>query len=146
MYGNYERTLDEKNRIVVPVKFREELGNNFFITFGLDNSLTLRSQEEFNKLTKKLTENNMLDKNMRQFNRFILSNTEEIKLDKSGRFVIPTRFLERAAIKKDIIFIGVGNVSEIFAKEIYDQDIKSIDETQEFDNLAQLLFESGAKL
>ncbi|QJR43994.1 division/cell wall cluster transcriptional repressor MraZ [Mycoplasma miroungirhinis] len=146
MYGNYERALDDKNRIVIPAKFREELGDTFFITFGLDNSLTLRSQEEFNKLTKKLADNNMLDKNMRLFNRFILSNTEEIKLDKTGRFVIPPRFLERAAIKKDIIFIGIGNVSEIFAKEIYQQDIKSFDETEQFDNLAQLLFESGAKL
>ncbi|MBN0919197.1 division/cell wall cluster transcriptional repressor MraZ [[Mycoplasma] gypis] len=146
MYGKYDRTIDEKNRLVIPSKFRNELGNTFFITYGLDSSITVRNQEQFDLLTKKISENNLLDKNVRQFSRYIFANTEEVSVDKSGRITLPQRFIDKAAIKKDVVFIGLGNISEIFAKEVYEQTEAMINEEENFDQLAQSLFESGIKL
>ncbi|MGX9340773.1 division/cell wall cluster transcriptional repressor MraZ [Mycoplasma sp. 128] len=146
MYGKYDRTLDEKNRLVVPSKFRNELGNTFFITYGLDSSITVRSQEQFELLQQKLNQTNMLDKNARNFARYIFANTEEVTLDKSGRLSLPLRFITRAAIKKDVVFIGMGQYSEIFAKEVYEATEGSMDDDENFDKLAQTLFESGVSL
>ncbi|QJG67119.1 division/cell wall cluster transcriptional repressor MraZ [Mycoplasma phocoenae] len=146
MYGKYERSLDEKNRLVVPAKFREELGSTFFITYGFDNSIAVRSSAEWKKMEEKLQANNSLDKDFRLLSRHILSNTEELTMDKSGRITLPSRFLDRSAIKKEIVFIGVGNMAEIFAKEAYEKQEILLNDEVNFDELAQKLYEAGVKL
>lgn len=76
MYGKYERSLDDKNRVVIPPKILSELGDEFFITIGFDKQLIFRDKKEFEKLKSRLDENNSLNKDLRELSRFIFANTE----------------------------------------------------------------------
>ncbi|MBN4089185.1 cell division/cell wall cluster transcriptional repressor MraZ [Mycoplasma enhydrae] len=146
MYGKYERSLDDKNRIVVPPKILAELGKDFFVTIGFDKQLVLRDKTEFEKLKSKLEDNNSLNKDLRELSRFIFANTEMVSPDKSNRITISKHLASKAAIKKDVIFIGTGNTCEIFAKEVYEAKEKYFEDETNIDDLAQKLFEQGVKL
>ncbi|WP_045434227.1 division/cell wall cluster transcriptional repressor MraZ [Metamycoplasma canadense] len=146
MYGKYERSLDDKNRIVIPPKILLELGNEFFITIGFDKQLILRDKKEFEKLKSKLEDNNSLNKDLRELSRFIFANTELVSPDKLNRVIIPKHLASKATIKKDVVFIGSGNICELFAKEIYDIKENYFENETNIDDLAQKLFEQGVKL
>ncbi|AZZ65550.1 transcriptional regulator MraZ [Metamycoplasma phocicerebrale] len=146
MYGKYERSLDDKNRVVVPPKLLVDLGSEFFVTIGFDKQLILRDKQEFEKLKFKLEDNNSLNKDLRELSRFIFANTELVNPDKSNRITIPKHLALKAAIKKDVIFIGTGNTCELFAKEIYEAKEKYFEDETNIDDLAQKLFEQGVKL
>ncbi|UTO26276.1 cell division/cell wall cluster transcriptional repressor MraZ [Metamycoplasma hyosynoviae] len=146
MFGKYYRTLDDKNRIVIPTKILKELGSNFFITIGLDRSLVLRTAAEFNKLKSRLEENNELDKEIRNLKRIIFANTEELVSDRLGRVTFPKHLLEKITIKKEVVFIGTGSQCEIFAKEEFDKNEEMYENEENLDKLAESLFEKGVKL
>ncbi|ENY68590.1 Protein MraZ [Metamycoplasma auris 15026] len=146
MFGKYERNLDDKYRVVIPSKILSELGNEFFVTIGFDKQLILRDKNEFEKLRTKLEENNSLNKDFRELNRFIFANTELVNPDKSNRINIPKYLAEKAAIKKNVVFIGAGNICEVFAKEIYDAKESQFENETSINDLAQKLFEVGVKL
>ncbi|ENY54197.1 division/cell wall cluster transcriptional repressor MraZ [Metamycoplasma alkalescens] len=146
MFGKYERSLDDKNRIVIPPKILSELGNEFFLTIGFDKQIILRDKKEFEKMKSRLDENNLLNKNLRELSRFIYANTELVSPDKSNRIILPRHLTEKAAIKKNIVIIGLGNVCEIFSKEIYDAKENYFENEESIDDLAQKLFEEGIKL
>ncbi|MDI3348422.1 cell division/cell wall cluster transcriptional repressor MraZ [Mycoplasmopsis arginini] len=146
MYGKYERSLDDKNRVVIPPKILSELGDEFFITIGFDKQLILRDKKEFEKLKSRLDENNSLNKDLRELSRFIFANTELVGPDKLNRIIIPKHLTLKTAIKKDVVFIGSGNICELFAKEIYDAKESYFEEESNIDDLAQKLFEQGVKL
>ncbi|PZV99903.1 division/cell wall cluster transcriptional repressor MraZ [Metamycoplasma auris] len=146
MFGKYERSLDDKSRVVIPSKILSELGNEFFVTIGFDKQLVLRDKTEFEKLRTKLEENNYLNKDFRDLNRFIFANTELVNPDKSNRIILPKHLTEKAAIKKNIVFIGSGNICEIFAKEIYDAKESQFENETSIDDLAQKLLNEGVKL
>ena len=146
MFGKYYRTLDNKNRIVIPTKLLKELGELFYITIGLDKSLVLRTKSEFEKLRENLDANNQLDKEVRNLSRILFANTEELIPDKLGRITLPKYLLEKIAINKEVVFIGSGNKCEIFAKEIYDINEKTYENEESLDKLAEKLLEKGVKL
>ncbi|CRH46206.1 division/cell wall cluster transcriptional repressor MraZ [Mycoplasmopsis arginini] len=146
MYGKYERSLDDKNRVVIPPKILSELGDEFFITIGFDKQLILRDKKEFEKLKSRLDENNSLNKDLRELSRFIFANTELVSPDKLNRIIIPKHLTLKTAIRKDVVFIGSGNICELFAKEIYDAKESYFEEESNIDDLAQKLFEQGVKL
>lgn len=75
MFGKFNRSIDEANRLVIPAKILKELGQTFFVTIGLDKSLVLRTQDEFEKLKERLESNNQLDKEVRNLTRIIFANT-----------------------------------------------------------------------
>lgn len=113
MFGNYFRTLDDKNRVIVPAKLRDLLGNVCFITLGPDKVLELRDSNSFNAYREKLTSPNMLNANARQFARILLGNTFEVELDKAGRIALTEDTLNRAGLTKEVVFVGVGNKVEL---------------------------------
>ncbi|MBU4690687.1 division/cell wall cluster transcriptional repressor MraZ [Mycoplasma sp. ES3157-GEN-MYC] len=121
MYGQYQRSVDSKNRIALPSKLRDALGSKFYLTIGMENVIELRSVEEFDKLTADLTSQSLYDKNARLLKRWWLGNTHEIELDSQSRFVIPKSILTKGAIQKDVVFIGVGDSVELWATEIYEE-------------------------
>ncbi|MBS7551993.1 hypothetical protein KII05_11620, partial [Weissella confusa] len=98
------------------------------------------------KLKSRLDENNSLNKDLRELSRFIFANTELVSPDKLNRIIIPKHLTLKTAIKKDVVFIGSGNICELFAKEIYDAKESYFEEESNIDDLAQKLFEQGVKL
>ncbi|CAM9098312.1 division/cell wall cluster transcriptional repressor MraZ [Mycoplasma marinum] len=146
MFGHFHRSLDDKKRIVLPAKFRKELGDVVFATFGPDRILELRSADEFEKMREKLMSNNMLNKNLRKFVRTIFGNTIELKVDKLGRINLPDHFILKATISKEVSFVGVGNKVELWDKQSYVDFQNEIEEDGSIDELANSLFESGVEL
>ena len=87
--GEYSHTIDAKGRIIVPVKFRESLGDNFVVTKGLDNCLFVYTKEDWQKFEEKLRTLPLTNKDARKFTRFFLAGAAEMEVDKQGRILIP---------------------------------------------------------
>ena len=105
--GEYQHSLDSKNRIIVPSKLRDELGTKFVITKGLDGCLYAYPLDEWKKLEDKMKTLPLTNKDARAFVRFFFSGACEVEIDKQGRGLIPQNLKEYAAIEKEIVSIGV---------------------------------------
>jgi len=138
--GEYEHALDSKNRIIVPAKFREELGNKFILTKGLDGCLYAYPLSEWKTLEEKMKKLPLTNKNARAFVRFFFSGANEMELDKQGRVLIPQSLSEYAAVKKEIVSIGVSNRVEIWSKENWEEYNNS---NIDFDDIAEQMSELG---
>ena len=114
--GEYHHSIDEKGRLIIPSKFRTELGESFVITRGLENCLFVYSLVEWNKITDKLRKLPFTKQNARNFNRFLLSGATITELDKQGRANIPTTLVNFASLDKDCVIIGVNDRLEIWSK------------------------------
>ena len=113
--GQYEHSIDTKGRIIIPVKYREDLGDVFVVTRGLDGCLFLYPPEEWQSFVEKLKElpsNQSTRKIQRQF----LSKAMEVTLDKQGRILIPALLREVAALEKEVVFVGMMNRIEVWDK------------------------------
>ncbi len=115
--GEYQHSLDEKGRITIPAKFREEIGYKFVATKGLDNCIFLYPQDEWQLIEKKLRSLPFTRADVRSFVRFFFSGAAELDLDRQGRSVLPLNLREYAGIDRDVIIIGVGTRVEIWSIE-----------------------------
>ena len=117
LIGEYEHSLDVKGRLILPAKIREDMGEKFIITKGLDGCLFGFSQTEWANFEEKLKTLPLTNKNARDFVRFFLSGATECEMDKQGRFLIVANLREYANLEKDAVIIGVGTRIEIWNKE-----------------------------
>jgi MraZ protein len=117
LIGEYEHSLDAKGRLIMPAKIREDIGEKFIITKGLDGCLFGFSQKEWTNFEEKLKTLPLTNKNARDFVRFFLSGAIECEIDKQGRFLITSNLREYAKLEKDTVIIGVGTRIEIWDKE-----------------------------
>ena len=138
--GEYRHAIDSKNRIIVPSKFREELGDNFVLTKGLDGCIYAYSFDEWKKLEEKLKTLPLTSKDARAFVRFFFSGANETTIDKQGRALIPISLIEYANIEKDIVSIGVSTRIEIWSKEKWDE---YNDANIDFEAIAEKMSELG---
>ena len=117
LIGEYEHSLDVKGRLILPAKIREDMGDKFIVTKGLDGCLFGFSQNEWTNFEEKLKTLPLTNKNARDFLRFFLSGATECEIDKQGRFLITSNLREYATLEKDAIIIGVGTRIEIWNRE-----------------------------
>ena len=117
--GEYSHTIDDKGRIIIPAKLRNNLGNNFIITRGLDGCLFIYSNTEWNNIINKYKE--LPDsKDKRNFMRVFLSGAVVLEYDKQGRINIPSPLVNYAELKRECIIVGVFDRLEIWSKEKWD--------------------------
>lgn len=138
--GEYNHSFDEKSRVTMPVKFRETLGDVFYITKGFDSCLFVFSADEWEKFTIKLENNKLKNKDGRRVQRFFLASANECTLDKQGRIIISTPLKDHAEIVKDMVIVGVSNRLEIWSKdnwEAYNND-DSVDISEIADEMDDL--------
>ncbi len=121
LIGEYEHSLDDKGRVIMPIKLRTDIGDRFIITKGLDGSLFVFSQLEWSNFEAKLKELPLTNKTARDFVRFFLSGATECELDKQGRFLIVNNLRLYANIKKEVVIIGVGTRIEIWDKSKWNE-------------------------
>ena len=138
--GEYQHALDNKNRIIIPSKFREGLGEKFVLTKGLDGCLYIYTSSEWEILEEKLKMLPLTNKDARAFIRFFFSGANEIDVDKQGRALIPQNLLEYANIEKDIVSIGVSTRIEIWSKTKWQE---YNDSNVNFDEIAEKMSELG---
>lgn len=141
LMGEFHHNIDEKNRLVIPSKFRSELGEQFIITRGLDKCLFIYSMNEWNKLVSKLNTLPFTQKNARNFTRFFLSGAINAEFDRSGRVCITSPLIEYADINKECVIIGASDRLEIWSKESWDKFLS--DNEENFSDIAENLFTTG---
>ena len=123
----------------MPAKLRQDMGEKFIITKGLDGCLFAFSQQEWLNFETKLKALPLSDKNARNFVRFFLSGATECELDKQGRFLIPNNLRMAATLEKEVVIIGVGTRLEIWNKQIWNK----CDEEISADDIAQNMADLG---
>ena len=117
MYGKFRHNVDAKGRLFVPSKLREELGDSFYVTLGLDHCLSVYTQESWQKILDRYGE---LPMSKARTLRFLFANAAQCEPDKQGRFLIPAELRQYAGIRQEVTFIGQGGHAEIWDSEAYD--------------------------
>ena len=120
--GEYNHSVDAKGRLIVPSKFREQLGNEFVVTKGLDGCLFVYDKKSWEEFETKLQSLPLMNKEARKFVRFFQSGANEVEVDKQGRILLPVPLREYAALGKDVVLIGMAGRVEIWSKERFDQE------------------------
>lgn len=120
LMGEYHHTIDEKGRLILPSKFREDLGSEFVVTRGLEECLFVYPKIEWEKITQKLKNLPFTKKDARSFMRFFLSGATATVFDKQGRINITSSLISYADLKKECVIIGVGDRLEIWSLEKWD--------------------------
>uniref|UniRef100_A0A7C5Z9T7 Transcriptional regulator MraZ n=1 Tax=Caldicellulosiruptor owensensis TaxID=55205 RepID=A0A7C5Z9T7_9FIRM len=141
LIGEYKHVVDSKGRIILPSKFREELGERFILTKGLDNCLFGYSLKEWAVLEEKLKKLPLTSKEARTFLRFFFAGACECEVDKQGRILIPHNLREYAGIKKEVFIIGVMTRIEIWSEDNWLKEMTN--EDLSVDRIAQKMEELG---
>ncbi|MBI4089368.1 MAG: division/cell wall cluster transcriptional repressor MraZ [Candidatus Levybacteria bacterium] len=139
LLGQYEGVVGEKNRIALPKKLREIIGNKLIITLGYENSLIIVSEAGWKALLEGTEGKPFIQKPARETQRFLLGGATFIELDSKGRFVIPDYLRRFAKIKTEVVFLGLSRYVELWDRrvwEVYRQNLE-----KNIDNISQKLID-----
>lgn len=142
--GEYNHSFDDKGRVIIPSKFREELGETFYIGKGLDKCLFVYPIETWAEFVGKLRNLSTFNKQERFFLRQFISGFSECSFDKQGRILIPPVLREFSGLKNEATIIGVIDRIEIWNKEGWDE--YSNNDEYDFDSIAEKMSELGIGL
>ena len=134
LIGEYSHTVDAKGRIIMPAKWRNELGEKFVITKSFDGCLGAYPAAEWEKFAARLMKLPPADKDARRLSRFFLSRAVECEVDPQSRVVLPQNLREFAKIQKEIVSVGRGNFVEIWSRaawDVYSDESEYLDEEME---------------
>ena len=137
MYGKYKHTVDPKGRLFVPSKLRDELGEAFYVTLGLDHCLSVYTEAGWQSILDKY---NALPISQARKMRFLFANAAKCEPDKQGRFLIPAELRQYAGLSNEVTFIGQGGHAEIWDSAAYDELEQ---QTLTPENLAAVMEELG---
>lgn len=133
--GEYQHTLDTKQRLIIPAKFRDQLGSQFVVTRGLDECLFGYPMSEWQLLEQKLKALPLTKRDARAFVRFLYSAATVCTLDKQGRINIPDPLVKYADLSKKCMVVGVSNRLEIWDSDRW--DAYNADTADNFDEIAE---------
>lgn len=142
--GEFHHNMDDKGRLIIPSKFREELGEKFVLTRGIESCLYAYSQDSFEKLVKQLQTLPFTKKDARNFARFFLSGAAVAEFDKQGRINITSSLVTYAGIKKECVIIGVGDRFEIWSSDNWNHFYNTACDT--LSDIAENLFQANLDL
>lgn len=117
LIGEYQHNIDAKGRVIIPAKFRDDLGERFYVTKGLDGCLFVLSSLEWKRLEDKIQA--MPLSKSRGLQRFFFSGAAEVEPDKQGRILLPQTLRDYAGLMKDVTFIGTSSRAEIWDSEAW---------------------------
>ena len=136
--GEYKHSIDNKCRLTIPAKFREELDNRCVIAKGLDGCLTVYPLDEWALVCEKIDAKPSSDPKVRRFKRLLYASASVEDLDKQGRLSIPPTLMDQAAIVKDVYIVGESNTFELWSAERW-IDQQAVDDGESFEELAGFL-------
>ena len=120
LMGTYQNSIDAKNRLIIPAKFRTELVEKCVITRGLDSCLVIFPMKAWEKQQEQFAALPRTDERARRFLRYVYGNAVDCDIDKQGRIVIPQFLKDFAQIEKDLVTIGMIDRVEVWAKDVFD--------------------------
>ena len=116
-FGSYEYSLDDKGRLTIPSKFRDEISKSLYHLKGFDGCLSVYPESEFQNYISRLTSLEFEKEKVRLHQRILLSSVVELKVDNANRVLIPSKTLKQYGINKDVIIVGVLDHFEIWDNE-----------------------------
>ncbi|MCW6652212.1 division/cell wall cluster transcriptional repressor MraZ [Aerococcaceae bacterium NML191292] len=141
LIGEFQHNIDTKGRLIMPAKFRADLGAQFIVTKGLDGCLFGFPMESWAALQEKLKALSLVKKDARSFVRSFYSAATEVEIDKQGRINLPQNLIELAGIEKECRVIGVSDRIEIWSSERWEAYASAADEN--FEEIAEEMMEFG---
>ncbi len=133
LLGEFNHSIDSKNRVFVPAKFREEFGDQMILVKGVDRCISIYSVEEWEKFSAKLDALPEIDS--RKVKRFIYASAAVVQADAQGRVIVTQSMREYAELEKNLVIIGVGNHAEIWNDNNWNNEINFEDQ----DSVATIL-------
>lgn len=140
-FGRYFHSMDQKGRMRLPSKLRQDLGDKIHIMQGTPKCLFVFSDEQFNEFASKLMEVSLFDEKKQKPVRQLLSSGVVIEEDSQGRFLLPQYLRNFAKLEKDIVFVGVGKRIELWSQEAWDE-VNSMSE-EEYSEALSILADMG---
>ena len=128
LMGSYQHNIDSKGRVIMPAKFREELGEVFYATKGTDETITVMSREDWEELGRKIC--SLPNAQTKDLKRFLFSGAAELMPDKNGRVLLPQHLRDYAHLDKDVMIIGTGSRLEIWDMDRWNKYNEEISESQ----------------
>ena len=139
LIGEYHHSIDEKGRLIIPSKFREEIGTSFVVTRGLDGCLFVYSLVEWERIVAKLKKLPFTKKDARTSTRFFLASATVCQFDKQGRINLVNSLIEYAELKKECAIIGVNDRLEIWALDKFNNLMN--ENFEKLDDISENLFD-----
>ena len=140
LLGEYEHTVDEKNRLTLPAKFRRELAGGVVLTRGMDGCIAVYTAQDWERFVEtRLDGLDPLSKETRQMRRFLFSGASEGELDRQGRIMIPPALLAHAKLKREAIVAGMRDHVEIWDRAAWHEQLEEVEGSAELvaERLAQ---------
>lgn len=131
--GSYSHSLDSKNRVFIPAKFREELGEEFYITRKFSKYLSIYTAEEWETFVEKISK--LPESDAEELQEFFLGWAQKCTPDANGRIILDNKLLKFAGIKKNLIFVGVGRQIRIWSEEKWEVR----EDNRDHDHLRELM-------
>lgn len=128
LLGEYEHTVDDKNRLTLPARFRQAFADGIVVTRGMDGCLFAYTRAAWEQMvTGSLASLNTLSKESRRMQRFFFSGATEAELDKQGRVGIPAALLEHAKLGRDVVVAGVHDHLEIWDRAAWQRQLAEVE-------------------
>lgn len=135
--GEYSHNIDRKGRLIMPAKFREDLGSSVVVNRGLDGCLYVYTLDQWKEVYAKLSTLPTTKKDARKYQRLMLSKASECELDGQGRILIPSTLVKLAHLEKECVIVGMANHLEIWAKDKW--EALEAEEEDSFEEIAENL-------
>lgn len=128
--GLYEHSIDEKGRMTIPFRFRGGLENGAFLVRGFEENLMLMPSAEFERYSEKVRKQNITDINARELKRRLYTYAEFVKLDESGRILLPQNLRALLSINSTVIINGMGEFIEIWSPEVWTKEAEKMNDPE----------------
>ena len=128
LLGEYEHTLDDKNRLTLPAKFREAFAGGVVVTRGMDGCLAVFTREAWDEFVRVRLEGlNTFSKEARQMTRFMFAGAAEAEPDRQGRIMLPPALIQHAALGREVVVAGVRDHVEIWDRAAWREQLKDVE-------------------
>jgi MraZ protein len=132
LLGEYEHTIDDKNRLTLPAKFRQDFADGVVLTRGLDGCLFAYRRAEWERIVEtRLKQIDQLSKEGRRLHRHFFSGAAEAELDKQGRVMVPAALLQHAKLGREVVVAGVHDRLEIWDRAAWRDELKQVEGSAE---------------
>jgi MraZ protein len=130
--GEYEHTLDEKNRLTLPAKFRESFSGGGVVTRGMDGCLYVYAADRWNELAEgRLGSLDLLKRDDRVIQRYFFASAADVELDKQGRMMVPAALVRAARLDRDVVVAGVYDHLEIWDRVAWREQLQTVEGSAE---------------
>jgi MraZ protein len=129
--GEFTHNVDDKGRVTIPARYREELEEGAYVTRGLDGCLVLYPEPEWKALTEKVKALPMTDRRARDFRRFFFGSAVDVAPDRQGRILLPSYLREYASLGSEVTVVGMDTYVEIWNPETWQTTRQSVEEDED---------------